>query len=394
MKLAGITWWRNNYGSILQAYALQTALASVGGVQYEILCQYGKEIGSLDNLLDKWKTYGLAETVHRAFWRFGIPPLRKRSAAIQNFVHQNLRVSEQQYSESTIGEANARYDGFLCGSDQIWNPTLTDVHSMYWLTFAQEDKLKIAYAPSIGAEALSEPQKTAIRENLSRFQAISCREESGTRLLNAVLGEEKCQTVLDPTLLVSRTLWDQMSAETEQTEPYLFVYLLRGTKAQRRMAEAFAARNHLKIYTMPFLDTEHIVWYDWKFGDKKIWAADPADFVSLIRNAAYVVTDSFHAMVFSCLYHKTYFAFQKRGAAQHSRMADLQQLLGIEDRIMDDSVSAIDEADFGTIPWDLAEERLQRAREKSKQYLLSALEMQGTSGGTVWFMHTKMKTGS
>lgn len=373
MKLAGITWWRNNYGSILQAYALQTYLETLDGIEYEILCQYGKEIGSFDNLLDKLKRYGLFETVNRIIWRFGIPQLRNRSGVIQRFVEKNLNVSKRQYTESTIGTANNLYDGFICGSDQIWNPTLTDTNSMYWLTFANDDKIRVAYAPSIGVEALSESQKRDIVNNLNHFNAISCREESGTQLINSVLGQDRCKTVLDPTLMVSKRVWDNICTKTCKKEKYIFVYMLRGTRKQRRMVEDFAAKKKLKILTMPFLDTEHIVWYDSKFGDKKIWAADPADFISLIKNAEFVVTDSFHCMVFSCLYHKTFFAFRKIGASQHNRMVDLQNLVGIENRIMEESDSVIEEEKFGTINWSQVDEKLENARTESRNYLLAAL---------------------
>lgn len=89
MKLAGLTWWRNNYGSILQAYALQCALNEVEGIDYEIICQFGKKIASLDNLIDKIKTIGLRKTVKRVIWKFGLPRLRVRNHKIQNFVDKN-----------------------------------------------------------------------------------------------------------------------------------------------------------------------------------------------------------------------------------------------------------------------------------------------------------------
>ena len=79
MKLAGLTWWRNNYGSILQAYALQEELNSIPGISYEIINQYGKKIASFDNLIDKIKTIGIKKTIQRIFWKFGMKKLRNRS---------------------------------------------------------------------------------------------------------------------------------------------------------------------------------------------------------------------------------------------------------------------------------------------------------------------------
>ena len=190
MKLAGLTWWRNNYGSILQAYALQQALSEFDDIEYEIICQYGKKIASVDNLKDKLKNIGLRKSLKRVFWKFGFRKLRARNANIQNFVDTNLKISEKQFSEETIAEANNDYDAFICGSDQIWNPTLVPVDSMYWLGFADSSKRKISYAPSFGVGSVTDEQAEKIRKNLSSFKAISTREESGTNVINTILGEE------------------------------------------------------------------------------------------------------------------------------------------------------------------------------------------------------------
>lgn len=202
MKLAGLTWWRNNYGSILQAYALQEEINSFPGVEYEIINQYGRKIASADNFIDKMKTVGMKKTCQRIFWKFAVPQLRNRSMKLQRFVDEKLKLSDRQFNETNIAEANAAYDGFVCGSDQIWNPTFTTYDSMYWLPFVKEGKKKFSYAPSIGVSSLDAEGQNKIRTNLKSFDGISCRENSGTKLLNCSLGKEACLTVLDPTLLV------------------------------------------------------------------------------------------------------------------------------------------------------------------------------------------------
>lgn len=376
MKLAGLTWWRNNYGSILQAYALQEMLNQFDDVDYEIICQYGKKIASADNLLDKLKSIGIKKTLMRVFWKFGLPQLRKRNLRIQSFVDCNLKVSEQSYSEATITEANKKYDGFTCGSDQIWNPELVSIDSMYWLGFVEPGKKKIAYAPSFGVNSVTEEQKQAIRKKLSTFDAISCREESGTKTLNQILGEERCQTVLDPTMLVSRNVWDSICAPCRYGEPYIFVYMLRGTRQQRRLIETLAKQRGLKIVTMPFLDTEKIELYDFKFGDIKLWDADPADFISVIRNAEYIFTDSFHCMVFSCLYHVEFFVFPKIGKAQMSRIIGLQKLLEISDRMIDTDFSCEQLAAAERINWSRVDAILSEKRQESYHYLREALKIE------------------
>ncbi len=379
MKLAGITWWRNNYGSILQAYALQAVLNEYEGITYEIINQYGKKIASLDNLLDKLKTVGFIQTMRRLVWRFGLKKLRMRVVNMQRFIDEYLKISSDVFNEETISVVNKYYDGFVCGSDQIWNPVLSPISSMYWLDFVKPGKLKIAYAPSIGVNTAAQQEKQQIKAVLSDFNWISCREESGAKLINEILGSERCKTVVDPTLLVEKSFWDKVCTPRKYTEKYIFVYMLRGTKQQRKLIESFAKEVNLPIVTIPFLDNEKIELYDFKFGDIKCWDASPADFISLISNAEYVFADSFHSMVFSTIYHRPFYAFpkigkdKKSGDSQISRMKDLQSTLGIPDRIISESVSVKELMAYPEIDWARVDLFVQEKRESSAEYLTQAL---------------------
>lgn len=374
MKLGGITWWRNNYGSILQAYALQEFLREDLKQDYIIINQYSRKMMSVDNLMDKLKTIGVKNTAKRLVGRFGLPKLRKRVKALQEFVDHNLIVSDAVYSEDTIDQANDVFDGFLCGSDQIWNPANVTLDSMYWLRFAKPGKMKIAYAPSIGLSEVNSEQEKRIRENLQSFDAISSREESGKRLINQILDTDVCQTVLDPTLIVEKAVWDHLSDHNNISKKYIFVYLLRGTVQERKRVEHFAKQRNLRIVTMPFLDGENLVPYDFKFGDDRLWSSGPDDFIRAIRYAEYVFTDSFHCMVFSCIYHKTFFTFPKKGKMQMSRIEGLQELLGVGTRIItyeitDDKLDAMPKID-----WRIVDSNISKYRDESRQFLKNAIE--------------------
>lgn len=373
MRLAGVTWWRSNYGSILQAYALQETLNSKNNVEYEILCQYGKKVASASNLLEKLHRIGFRKSLKRALWKFGFPGLRKRNQKIQAFMDTHLKVSSRQYNEDTITVANETYDGFICGSDQIWNTELVSTSSMYWLGFAEEGKLKISYAPSIGVNSFSVEQAKKIKENLKSFRAISSREESGTNLINQTLGSDVCITVLDPTLLFNRTDWDVICTERRYKEPYIFVYMLRGTKKQRKLIEQYAKSQNLKIVTMPFLDADRVELYDLFFGDFKLWDADPADFISVIKHAECVFTDSFHSMVFSCIYHRTFYTFPKIGKAQLNRVVNFQEMLHIPSRMISDTATLEDILSMESINWKQVSDIIAAKRIVSFDYLEKAL---------------------
>lgn len=369
MKIGGLTWWRNNYGSILQAYALQQKLNSIPGISYEIINQFGKKIWSFDNLIDKLRTIGVRRTFFRFFWKFCFPKLKNRSIKIQKFTDEKMIVSDKQYSESTISDANREYDAFICGSDQIWNPTLTDIDGMYWLNFANEDKIKCSYAPSIGVDSVTKEEERAIQERLNQFRAISCREESGTKLINKIMGKTVCQTVLDPTLMIDRKVWDGLCQVNQYDYPYVFVYMLRGTKRQRQMTEEFAKEKNLKIVTIPFMETEYTVWYDLMFGDIKVWDAAPDEFITLIQNAEYVFTDSFHSSVFSILYHVPFYTFPKIGKAQVNRLTDLQEMFGISGRMITENMRVEDLLRMPDIDWEKVDKILERKRHESVLYL-------------------------
>lgn len=378
MKVGIITWWRNNYGSILQALALQQKLNQYNDLQYEIICQFGKKSTSVDNVFDKIKSVGLAETCKRVFWKVAFKGLRLRNKKMQQFVDENLKVSNQQYNEHDIADSNKYYDTYICGSDQIWNPDLVPTDSMYWLPFVEKGKNKIAYAPSFGASIVTEKQKEQIKANLSTFKAVSCRENSGARTINQIIGEKKCEAVLDPTMLIERDYWDTISEDKIYDEKYIFAYMLRGTAAQRKYIEKIARERNLKIVSIPFLDYEKIDPYDLKFGDYKLWDANPAEFISAIRHAEYVFCDSFHCIVFSILYHRPFFVFPKVGAdgkvkkSQISRMTDLLELAEIKNRILLDN----EEADLDAeIDWNNSDKRIQKARCDSERYLEQALFM-------------------
>lgn len=376
-KLAGLTWWKNNYGSILQAYALQEKISEYSEVEYEIIQQFTVESRTIHNLIEYISEHGIISTMKYSFAKFGLKRIREREKVNQKFISDNLKISDRYYNQDNIYMANEIYDGFICGSDQVWNPKLTPLNSIYWLGFADDKKMKIAYAPSIGVQNIdNQRDKELIKKNLTSFNAISCREVEGTALINMILGANSCgcKHVLDPTMLVDREVWDNLIEKIpNDIEPYIFVYLLRGTKQNRKLIETIARKKGMKIITMPFLDAKFNITYDYFFGDQKVWSASPAEFINYIANASYVFTDSFHCTVFSCLYHREYYLFEKIGQAQQSRLNDLQQLLQIPNRLL--SVCNIKNGlQEKNINWKQVDEIIIRERRLSEEYLELAIK--------------------
>lgn len=374
MKLAGMTWWRSNYGSVLQAYALQEVLIRDYGVDYEILCQFERNAASANSLLLSLRHKGVKKTVDKLIWKFGIPQLRRRNENIQRFINEKMKISQRHYAPAEMNEANEMYDGFVCGSDQVWNPVLPGADERYRLRFAADDKLKFAYAPSIGVAELPAEKEEEYRSDLARMKGVSCREQLGTDLINRIMGSEVCTTVLDPTMLIDSSRWDEMSEKPVVEGDYIFAYMLRGTRQQRQQIEEFAKQKKLKLVVIPFLDTERIELYDFLFGDVKVWSAGIEDFVSLIRHAKYVFTDSFHCISFSCIYHRPFFAFPKIGATQNTRLYEVQKQFHIPNRVItaENPINRMPEE----IDWTPVDQEMLRMKDVSHRYLKKVLGME------------------
>ena len=372
-KIAGITWWKGNYGSILQAYALGKVIERIGDVDYEILRQYTVNSFSIPSLLKYIKAKGFIETIKDAKKKYGNRSLRDRKRKCEEFIRNNMRISSRSYSADDRKSIEDDYDGFICGSDQIWNPVFTSRSGIYWLGFSNH-VLKIAYAPSIGITDANEVMKEEIRCALQSFKAISCRENEGTKLINSIMGEGICQTVLDPTLLLTRKEWDSLVTDSSIKDAYVFSYILRGTDEQRKMVKRFAKENGLRLVTIPFLEAEYRTSLDGKYADINFTDASPIDFISLIKNATYVFTDSFHCMIFSCIFHRTFFSLKKTGKNQMLRINDFQSWLNIGNRVIEnyDDILRLLETDMDSV-WINFENRVCEERKKSLEYLHRAL---------------------
>lgn len=339
MRLAGVTWWRGNYGSILQAYAMQHVMKNLN-VDYEILDQYGALISGR-HLVDHIKVLGLKGTLKKILWKYALPKVKVRNKTFSDFVSEYLIISKNQYLDRNLQEANKHYDGFLCGSDQVWNPELTKYDPLYWLQFADEDKLIFSYAPSIGVKDAPDEEKEIIRKNLEKFKGVSCREKSGTDFINSIC-PDKCITVLDPTMLLDKREWDRIIEPYSVKEKYVFAYFLRGKREDRKWVERFAKKKGCKVVSFPFLETEYIEHYDKTFGDIQIFDANPLQFISLIKNAEYVFTDSFHCTVFSIIYERQFWIFPKGGTHQSTRLEELTKMFKLENRFINSTLKIED----------------------------------------------------
>lgn len=332
MKKVGIIslYYKNyNYGGLLQSYALvrylnlhsfdteQISWDFMGGLK-----RYKDETAHHKSIVQiiKKNIITLIENTNRKNHS-------KRAIAFERFANiipHSLKVYTQDDIEGTIGN----YDCFITGSDQVWN--MSRYNPEQFLHFVPNSKIKLSYAASMPDINLTEDQKTIVCEHLKNLDAVSVREKNTADKLNE-WSEKKVEWVLDPTLLLNDSDWDIVAKPYDIKNDYIFCYFLGGRSDIRQIAKAFAKKMRLKIATFSHLGCTNIS--DVKFGNYKIYDAAPDEFLSIIKNAKYVLTDSFHATVFSYIFKTKFFVFSRAGQENtDSRITSLLEVFDETER--------------------------------------------------------------
>lgn len=357
MKIGIVTFHCSyNFGSALQAFALQESVSRLGHESWII------DYRSSD--FDQYKLFSPNHPKKQARTILGLPRLMKRRDSFGLFWGKYFHLTIETYSyrdEDKLASLSDSFDAFVCGSDQIWNLDCTHgVVDPYFLSFAG-DKRRIAYAPSL-AHTSFEPvnfDKKKVSSLLSRFDSISVREEETVPLFQPLV-QKKIEVVLDPTLLLDASDYSDMTRRKFTEDPYLFVYLLRSCPELIQSINEYASRTGSRVFyvsekNLPIVNSINL------FG------IGPAEFVSLAAHADAIMTNSFHATVFSVLFHKPFRAFGTDKSA--SRMRDLLSNLGIENCFADEVCSE----EMKPVDWQIVDANLAELRDHSLNYLREAL---------------------
>ena len=346
MRIGILTHYYNstNYGGSLQAYALCKALEQMGHEAQQVCIDHS--LGCY-NLLDTSRLAPIKRMVGKPVKKWiktsvrWLSPGKNKAYRMKQQRHNTLLKafssfnqgmtphSTQVYTTKNIAQAAARYDAFITGSDQVWNPIW--YFSPFFLDFVPSDKIKIAYAASIGQKTLPTYVEAVFRKHLKSFHGISVREQDAVDLL-APLTEQPVTCVLDPTLLLSRADWEQVCAPCQIDKPYALCYFLGDETGMRSTAQAYAKDHGLTLVNIA--DAAGLIhMHDRNFSDVAVKDPSVEVFLSLIRHAQYVFTDSFHASVFSLLFQRQFVVFPRSThKAMGSRLTNLTSLFDIPER--------------------------------------------------------------
>lgn len=365
MKKIGILTFHRvyNYGAVIQAYSLQQFLIDNG---------YDNEI--IDFSKKKQNDYTNVISIHNGIKRFlktlMLTPVAgkriSRKNKFDNFFNQKLLMSGKTYqNEKELVETNYNYNIFMVGSDQVWNVTKkSDASTAYFFRFADESKKRVAYAPSIGIA--TENDLAPYKRDLKRFHAISCREQGGADHISKIIDSD-VKVVLDPTLLVDQSALVKLT-EPKEKKSYILYYSLDGfDKRDNNMDILCALKEKFQLELK-------IVMPEWPFHDKygeDIIDAGPEDFLTLIRNATLICTNSFHGTALSIKLEKPFFVLEDVGIKDERKRSLLNQL-GLQNRI----ISTAHEADVWkdyTLDYAPVLKKLHSLKKASEDFLISAL---------------------
>lgn len=338
MKIGILTFhWAANYGAVLQAYALQQALKSLGA-NVEIIDYYPASYKK--NILYAFKTKHINH-IHRR-----IIEVRKEKI-IELFRKDNLKRSRYYKSDNELKQLLGEYDCIICGSDQIWNESFYKYGehgktAVYFLDFLNNKTIKASYAASFGTTKYNTELLSEIRQYLSDFDYVSVREQTGVEILKEI-GIDAC-VVADPTLLHDKTLYEKFT-KGSINDKCAFTYMLHGKYKDAQSLVKYARNNGFTISNCGIIGVE--------------------EWLSNIHNSGLVITNSFHGVAFSVVFRKPFVAIMINGSGMNDRIVTLLARLGLTDRIYSGDNSIIDKK----IDWESVNGRLEKLKNIGYDYL-------------------------
>ena len=333
----------NNYGNRLQNYAVHY-IASIIGTDVKNYVNCKSDI--------KLKMF-VYITMHK-----GVNAAKRY--IIFNHFDKNVK-NNYVYQQEMNKES--KYNYFICGSDQIWNPEYAGRPFMF-AAFAPPEK-RIAYAASFGVSEIPEHKKEIYTRYLNEMKAISVREEDGAKIVKELTGRD-VPVLIDPTLMLDKEDWQKVSKKPKYkiSDKYILTYFL-GEISEKRNSyiENIAKNNGLQIIRLE----EHV--------PNKYWyGTGPAEFIWLIEHCSLMCTDSFHGSVFSVLMDVPFIVFEREDKlkAMSSRIDTLLSTLRLEDRRFNNQIGEeIFKKEYAHIP-----EILKTERDKAIDFLKNAMELE------------------
>lgn len=350
-----------NFGSILQTYALQQALDQLH-VDNVIVDYTPKSMlhADKDNPMPLFQE---ADAVSRHNLELSLPDIHKANQKFDAFWALHCRKTEHHYDADHLSGLNL--DGYICGSDTIWNlQEFQGFDPGFWADApAMKGKYNITYSASIGDGTFSVEEKQTLSEKIKNFMHISMREDTMLPELESVWGGHLYCTV-DPTLLLDCSSYEKLEVESplRPKKKYVLLYSRQYNPEMNAYADRLAEEYDLEVLdiSLRYLNKDHHI---------MAYNTGIEEFLDLVHHAETVVTNSFHGAIFAIQYRRPFHVFFRNGTASKTQF--LLDRFGLSERHISDTSTVLESA----IDWDSAWKSIVRQRQESFDYLRMALEV-------------------
>lgn len=361
-KIENITIHRNcNYGSVLQTYATQVTFEELGFEceTIDFIRELDTKRGALKRLKKKSKILANNPILLAGAKAVMLISYLKKEKTFNAFLSNHVNLSQKAYhSNQELKDNIPNADAYCTGSDQIWNSFWNEgVEPAYYLDFVPEGAFCFSYASSIG-QKIADSEKNTISAQLKKYSYLSVRESQSVKSLND-LGYENVVQVLDPTLYRTNEVWDRLASNKFKNRKFVVTYNLHHDKTLDSYAQKLAQAKGLELLNISYN------WHDIIRPGKLVWCPSVEEYLGLIRDAEYVIADSFHATAFSIQFHKKFISFYPEKASM--RIRDILSKLDIPQRGTEGEVTIRDiEKD---IDYETIDKKLNAYRVQDKAYL-------------------------
>lgn len=364
-----------NFGGQLQSFALQKKIEFLG-IECEQICierNYKLFVGqNVKNLKDSNLEHFL-QTMKNIF-KYQIKCIllfedyKKVLSRMKNteYFELNIPHSEKVYFQKNISLTNKNYDFFVVGSDCVWYDQ--DNSEIYNLQFADSESKKISYAASLGCASIPDGWREKYLDAIKEFDCISVREKSIAEELQKLIPEKKIHITADPTLLFNADEWNSFLPPNSANKNYALIYILSEDENQCKAAEKWA--HAMGLQTLVFPHIHNIIHYWQKdYGDIRDFSSGPLEFVSLIKNAEVIITDSFHASVFSTIFHRPFYALIRETEKDFvGRVENFLEDVGLSSQLTN-SDELLCKKNLPELDFSYADKIIEQKREESIKYL-------------------------
>lgn len=366
-RIENITIHRNcNYGSVLQAYATQEIFKGLGFEceTIDFIRNLDTKRGALKRLKYKSRKLEKNPVLLLCAKLIMILSYIKKEKVFNQFLSQHINLTNKSYfCSKDLKKEKFTAVAYCTGSDQIWNSLWNEgIESAYYLDFVPDDAFCFSYASSIGQD-ITDEEKQFIIPLLRKYKYLSVREGQSVAVLNNI-GFKNVVQVLDPTLYMNNSFWEVLASNKFKNRKYIVTYNLHHDRKLDEFAQKLAKDKNLELLNISYN------WHDVIRSGKLVWCPTVEEYLGLIRDAQYVIADSFHATAFSILFKKKFITFYPEKAS--IRIRDILSKLNILSRGTD-IAPTIDDID-APIDYSLVYNLLEQYREQDKNYLLLVKE--------------------